>query len=275
MDLGFERAGMKTIWMCERDRSCVKLLNEKWKGVPIYNDVNDLLKPETIVPKVDVLIGGDPCPSHSIAKGGKQSAHPDLSGHFLAVAGRLAPRWVVRENVPSPDVDHFATALESIGYHVRIVWINAAALTSQNREREFVVGCTDSKTLEEALCITECYTKSYSEIRSGQDATSCILASSSDSCIRETHIWEPSRGIRGFTVEERESLAGFPTGWTSGFSDAIRKRMLGNAVVPEVAKKIAVRIVSASANIKSWPKLDSAAGILRILGRKLPLWSDL
>ena len=265
MDLGFERAGMKTIWMCERDKSCIKLLNEKWKGVPIYGDVKELVKPKVKVPKIDVLVGGDPCPSHSSMRGGVESAHPDLSGYFLAVAGRLAPQWVVRENVPSPHVDHFAAALESLGYHTCVVWVNAITLTSQNREREFVIGCSNPQSIQSAFCQLESHKASHSQICDGKPSASCLVASSAVGCIRETHIWVPKRGIRGFTSQEREALAGFPIGWTDGFSETVRKRMLGNAIVPAVAQEIAVRIARVSGKIHVWPKLDIDAGIQRVL----------
>jgi len=188
-----------------------------------------------------------------------------LSGYFLAVAGRLSPQWVVRENVPSSHVDHFAVALESLGYYVCVVWINAASLTAQNREREFVVGCADSRCLQKVFCKAERFTKSHTEIHSGLVTTSCLIANPGVRCIRETHVWEPKRGIRDYTPQEREALAGFPAGWTDEVSETVRKRMLGNAVVPEVAQAIAVRIAHVSSKIRVWPKLDIDAGIQRVL----------
>jgi DNA (cytosine-5)-methyltransferase 1 len=50
-------------------------------------------------------------------------------------------------------------------------------------------------------------------------------------------------GLRRFTPLECERLQGFPDGWTEGFSDTVRYRMLGNAVSVPVAEWIAKRIV--------------------------------
>ena len=38
-DLGFERAGMRTVWFCEQDPFCQRVLAKHWPGVPCYSDV--------------------------------------------------------------------------------------------------------------------------------------------------------------------------------------------------------------------------------------------
>lgn len=48
--------------------------------------------------------------------------------------------------------------------------------------------------------------------------------------------------VRRLTPSECERLQGFPDGWTEGFSDSVRYRMLGNAVAVPVAEWIASRI---------------------------------
>jgi DNA (cytosine-5)-methyltransferase 1 len=264
-DLGFQQAGCKTIWFCERDKHCQKLLADKFPNVPIYNDINDLLDPKIKVPFVDVLVGGDPCPKHSRAKGGNESSHPDLSGHFLAVAGRLKPRWVVRENVPAPTVDHFTTALEVLGYATVVVWANANAATAQNREREFVVGCLSKEILTQAF--SKCQKRSISQSPL-PPAFPCLCTDKRGSIIR-SYIWEPNNGLRYPSPEERELLGGFPIGWTKKFTTNTRARMVGNAVVPAVAKAIAVKIVKASKGIQNWPRLDTEAAISKMLKRHL------
>jgi len=57
-------------------------------------------------------------------------------------------------------------------------------------------------------------------------------------------VWhnKQSAGVRRLTPVECERLQGFPDGWTEGFSDSARYRMLGNAVTVNVAEWIARRI---------------------------------
>jgi DNA (cytosine-5)-methyltransferase 1 len=272
MDLGFCNAGFKTIWFCEKDRSCQRLHN-KFPGVPIYSDVKDLLKTRLLgnnpIPVPDVIIGGDPCPARSIAKGNHESRHPDLSGYYLAVAARLAPRWVVRENVPSPNVNEFALALEACGYAVVVIWANASQFVPQNRERAFVVGCT-SKTAIRMFHVQATNPSSRKALSKVQHAVlGCLMSQEGGNVRNANFVWKSGKGLRRLLAEEYEYGFGFPIGWTSGFSDAVRKRMCGNAVVPAVAEAIAIEIKKASSKIKSWSVLDTDAGIQRVLARKL------
>lgn len=52
-------------------------------------------------------------------------------------------------------------------------------------------------------------------------------------------------GVRKLMPIECERLQGFPDGWTEGFSDTTRYRMLGNAVAVPVVEWIARRLVDA------------------------------
>ena len=64
-----------------------------------------------------------------------------------------------------------------------------------------------------------------------------IAPTMSSSQSDETKIFEPSMKIRRLTPTECERLQGFPDGWTEGFSDTQRYKMMGNAVtvnIPEL-----------------------------------------
>ena len=55
----------------------------------------------------------------------------------------------------------------------------------------------------------------------------------------------PNRtAVRRLTPTECERLQGFPDGWTAGFKDTVRYRMLGNAVCVNVAEWIARRMAA-------------------------------
>jgi len=57
----------KTIGFCEQDKFCQKVLRKHWSDVPIYEDIKKL---DARKIKADVVVGGFPCQSISIA--GKQ-----------------------------------------------------------------------------------------------------------------------------------------------------------------------------------------------------------
>ncbi len=79
-------------------------------------------------------------------------------------------------------------------------------------------------------------TAALSASRAGGDSAPCAAA---------------SMQVRRLTPTECERLQGFPDGYTAGFSDSTRYRMLGNAVCVNVAEWIARRLVNHSARLPS------------------------
>ena len=100
---------------------------------------------------IDVLAGGTPCQSFSIAglRQGLSDPRGNLMLTYLAIAERFKPRWIVWENVPGVlssnrgrDFGTFLGALAKLGYGwaYRVLdaqWFGLA----QRRRRVFVVGC--------------------------------------------------------------------------------------------------------------------------------------
>jgi DNA (cytosine-5)-methyltransferase 1 len=244
MDLGLERAGMECRWQVEKNEACRGILGRYWPGAESHGDI---IESHRKLEYTDVIAGGDPCPKHSRARSNGESKSPDLSGYFLAVAGRLRPRWVVRENVPAPTVDHFAAGLDALGYGTIVVRLDAAEVTGQSRQRDFVIGRYQATGAGLVGVFQDCgygpgaYT---TRLGTGQ-VTPALTTHRTRYDSRDCYVWEP-RGLRILDGDEREALAGFPAGWTLGKSEATRARMYGNAVVPQVAEWIGRRIVAAS-----------------------------
>jgi DNA (cytosine-5)-methyltransferase 1 len=99
---------------------------------------------------VDILVGGTPCQSFSVAglRQGLKDPRGNLMLTYLAIAERLKPRWLVWENVPGvlssnggKDFGSFLGALGDLGYvdwAYRVLdaqWFGVA----QRRRRVFVV----------------------------------------------------------------------------------------------------------------------------------------
>ncbi len=254
MDIGFENAGFAVRWQCETNEDCRELLTRYWKrkGVMLYGDIRKLVAWDRIE-RVDLIAGGDPCPKHSRARSNGESNHPDLSGYFLAMVGRLRPRWVVRENVPAPTVSHFSAALGALGYGAVVIRIDGAKITGQSRQRDFTVGLDQGSAVRVREIFQDCadgpgpYT---TRLGTGQIAPGLTCHRTRyDS--RDCYIWEPGVGLRILDAFEREALAGLPVGWTVGFSEATRARMCGNCVIPEAAEWIGQRILNAEQDQQS------------------------
>lgn len=243
-DLGFEMAGMSCVWQVENHPANIKLLKQKWPGVKRYEDIRESY---TELEPVDVICGGDPCPKHSRARSNGKSKSPDLAGYFLAVVGRLRPRWVVRENVPAPTVDHFDAALAHLGYGTVIIRMDAAEVTRQSRQRDFIVGCYQ-ETREGARGVFQDFQNgpgSYTTQLGTREIAPALTTHRTRYDSRDCYIYEFGR-LRILDGDERERLAGFPEKFTAGFSEAARARFCGNAVVPELARILGEIIVRKS-----------------------------
>ena len=100
---------------------------------------------------IDLLAGGTPCQSFSVA--GKRAGLDDPRGNitieFARLAGRLRPLWVVWENVPGVlSIDDgrtfgaFLGMLVELGYGIAYRVLDAQYFgVPQRRRRVFVVGC--------------------------------------------------------------------------------------------------------------------------------------
>lgn len=252
-ELGLEAVGIETVLQVENNKFCLQLLNDKWPEVEKLHDIRRLLEPGHKTRTVDIICGGDPCQSRSIALGGRKSKNPDLSGSYLGVVAKYRPRWVVRENVRASDVKWFVAGMELLRYRTIILELDARDFTGQSRPRQFVVGCSNFNTAEKFnrnifTLLKEnigCSfgTQGYKE-KSGE-VGSCLRAHPMGLAPNDNYCYEQGQGLRVLTCEEREALQGFPRGWTAGFSFSRRCIMIGNAVPPPVVEWIAKRIVEA------------------------------
>lgn len=244
-DLGFERAGMECKWQIEHDRRKAVILRKHFLSAVLIEDIKEV----GVVEAVDVVCGGDPCPCRSRARGDRPSKHPDMSGYFLALVGRLRPRWLVRENVPSPDALHFAAALELFGYRVIALAFDSRDFTGQSRRRDYLCACLDHG----AAGRFERFVSDASEHRrfspsSCEEETpiaACLTAHGNRMAAEDTFCFEPGIGLRILSAEEAETLQGFPRGWTAGFPERRRRAMVGEAVTVDVAQWIGERIMQA------------------------------
>ncbi len=99
---------------------------------------------------VDVLVGGTPCQSFSVAglRQGLDDPRGNLMLVYLGVVERVAPRWIVWENVPGVLSSHggrdfgtFLGALGKLGYGWAYATLDAQYFgVPQRRRRVFVVG---------------------------------------------------------------------------------------------------------------------------------------
>jgi DNA (cytosine-5)-methyltransferase 1 len=139
--------GWTPVAFAEIEKFPSAVLKHRFPNVPNWGDVTKYQEwPDE---PVDLLVGGTPCQSFSVAglRKGLEDPRGNLMLTYLAIARRYRPRWVVWENVPGVlssgggrDFGTFLGALGELGYGwaYRVLdaqWFGVA----QRRRRVFVV----------------------------------------------------------------------------------------------------------------------------------------
>jgi len=98
--VAWQPLGWQAVGFSEIEKFPNAVLQHHYPDVPNYGDMNDFKQwPDT---DFDVLVGGTPCTSFSIAGLRKGLADPNgnLALVYLAITNRYRPNWLVWENVP-------------------------------------------------------------------------------------------------------------------------------------------------------------------------------
>lgn len=149
LDLGFEWAGFDVIWATDINEAAVASYERNFGRPAVKADVSTL--PESLIPEVDVIIGGPPCQSFSLV-GQRRPEDPrgELVFRYLDIISSRRPRAFVMENVPGIEAsvvdgvrltDLLARKFAEIGYTVTKMKLDASEyLVPQKRRRVFLVG---------------------------------------------------------------------------------------------------------------------------------------
>lgn len=147
--------GWEAVFFAEIEPFPSAVLKERFPDVPNLGDMTEI-KGEKYHGTVDLLVGGTPCQSFSVA--GKQAGLRGVSGLALTYCELLAsmrPRWFVWENVPGvfstnggEDFKTLLRTFDEIGYSVAWRVLDAQFVrvdgfpraVPQRRRRVFVVG---------------------------------------------------------------------------------------------------------------------------------------
>lgn len=217
LELGLERAGMKTCWQVEIDPYCQRVLAKHWPDVPRYGDIKEVDPRE--LERVDVICGGFPC--QPVSKAGQHRAEADerwIWPEFARIVRGVRPRYVVIENVPGLLTASGGRAAQAVlgdlaelGFDAEWACIPAAAVGAPHlRYRVLLVAYPNDSGLQGP----EPAERRFVFARSGLPT-------------RREWPTEPSVGRVAYGVPSRVD----------------RLRAIGNAVVPQVAEWVGHQIV--------------------------------
>jgi DNA (cytosine-5)-methyltransferase 1 len=142
--------GWKAAWLSEIEPFPSAVLKHHYPDVPNFGDMTKFKEWDQNA-AINVLVGGTPCQSFSVAglRKGLDDPRGNLMLTYLAIANKYRPKWLVWENVPgvlsSNGGQDFASLLRGmgeLGYGFAYRVLDAQYFgVAQRRRRVFVVGC--------------------------------------------------------------------------------------------------------------------------------------
>ena len=216
---------IETVAFCEIEEYPQKVLKKNFPGVPIYNDITELVKNESTRPiwgqgkwqdlECDILTGGYPCQPFSQA--GKRKGEEDdrhLWPFMLEIIKQKRPKFIVAENVAGHitlGLDNVLFDLESEGYSARAVVLPASSVNAHHRrDRVWVIAQDtqeDSNSNSERLHRKGVNEQGDNESNDRQERESGsvreVLANGGDTEVRETEYVSDSNDTRDRTSQRR------------------------------------------------------------------------
>jgi len=149
--------GFKCVGLSEIDPFRSAVLKYHYPEVKNHGDFTKI-KRQDLPEQPDVLVGGTPCATFSIAglRKGLSEDRGNLALEFIKLAERIKPKWILWENVPGilssnkgKDLATFLGALAELRYGFAYRVLNTEFVRTQRfpralpqrRRRIFVVGC--------------------------------------------------------------------------------------------------------------------------------------
>ncbi len=154
-DLGFVSEGYKIIWAIDNNNNAVKTYSANIGNHIICADINQI--DIHTIPHADVVIGGPPCQSFSLAGNRNvEDKRGQLVWKYIHIIEHVQPQAFVFENVTGllsarnsqgkKIIDLLKTAFTNIGYTIELQVMNAADYgVPQRRKRVIIVGLKNAK----------------------------------------------------------------------------------------------------------------------------------
>lgn len=147
LDIGFERAGFKTVWANDFNKDACDTFR-KWSTADVVcGDIGAI--DEQDIPNTDILLGGFPCQGFSLSGPRKlDDSRNSLYKHYVRIVEAKKPLAFVGENVKGlltmgngQIIEAIIQAFSDCGYNVFYKLVNAKNYgVPEDRERVIIVG---------------------------------------------------------------------------------------------------------------------------------------
>ena len=146
--VAWHHMGWEAVGYSEIEKFPSQVLAHHYPNVTNYGDMTKFK--EWNIGTIDLLVGGTPCQSFSVAglRKGLEDPRGNLALTYCAILDKFKPKWFVWENVPGVlssgggrDFGSFLGAVAQLGYGFAYRVLNAQYFgVAQRRKRVFVVG---------------------------------------------------------------------------------------------------------------------------------------
>lgn len=310
IEAGLHRAGVETRILCEIDTGAVAVLEERFAGVPIHQDVRTLSP--TRLKGVDLLTAGFPCQDLSQAgrTKGMEGDQSSLVHHVFRLLEGCRVPWVLLENVPfmlqlgrGHALEAVVDEFERLGYRwaYRVMDSRAFGLP-QRRERVYFLAARndDPRTIlfagnERAEPVLPplrerahgfYWTEGARGLGWAVDAVPTLKGGSTIGIASPPAIWLPDGRFIQPDIRDAERMQGFDAGWTAPAESVVRAgyrwKLVGNAVTVNVARWIGEQFEVRAGHTdfestevvpnRSWPRVAWNVGEGRRTTNELSAW---
>lgn len=270
--VAWHHLGWTPVFFSEIEKFPSELLAHYYPSVPNHGDMTKFEEWGYEVGSIDILVGGTPCQSFSVAglRGGLSDDRGNLALTYMRMVDQLRPKWCIWENVPGVlsssrgrDFGSIVGALAELGYSCAWRVLDAQNFgVPQRRRRVFLIGCSSGNWRDPASILFEqsCgsggfeesgktrkeFTKRFGKcVKAGPLTAGMHKGPRGTESIESNHIINDEKSVRRLTPIEAERLQGFPEGYTDfkeNTPDAPRYKALGNSMAVPVMRWIGERM---------------------------------
>ncbi len=269
LEKGLAASGHHSELLCEIDPLARAVLEARFPGIPLHDDVCTL---ESLPRKVDLLAGGFPCQDLSQAgrTAGITGARSGLVGEVFRLLNARPVKHVLLENVPfmlqlagGHAMEVILRSFEELGYRwaYRVVDARSFGLP-QRRQRVFFLATLEGDPRDvlfaddagepevadngESIAFGFYWTEGVKGLGWAANAVPTLKGGSTVGVPSPPAVWLPSGEIVTVGLRDAERLQGFPADWTLPAEAVARRSMrwklVGNAVSVPVAKWLGRRL---------------------------------
>lgn len=268
---GFRRHGHHPSLLCESDPAARRVLEHRFPGVPLINDVRELESLEDC----EVITAGFPC--QDLSQVGRTSGINGNNSGLVKEVFRLlgsandSVKWLILENVPfmlhlhkGAAMQEVTTALDRLGWRWAYRTLDSRAFGLPQRRRRLFLVASRTEDPRPVLLGQDAaepsmanrarhscgfyWTEGHRGLGWAIDSIPPLKGGSGLAIPSPPAIWSPPR--RAFfipSIEDAERLQGFAAGWTrpavaESPDESKRWRLVGNAVSVPVASWLAERL---------------------------------